>query len=338
MHRKLQHNFDIIQYLIKDISTEQLIWRNRPDSPTVGEIIGHLCRVEQLHQASLSYSHTNIPAFGSPAKILDATTPTINNHDCNFETYACYRRQTVALLKDMGKIHFQMYHPLYGQVNLADLVVKIDEYDQSHIQQVEAIIRRMPLNPLLARAMGEIDEYHRRYQPHLHQAKSLLDIGVGTGLALSHIMQHNPQLYFNGVDIRDLRLPEIKVPLQIYNGHTLPFADYQFDVSLLLYVLHHCQNPARVLDEAVRVTRHKLIIIEEFDRPNADEISLDLTERHGHRAIGLPSDLPYHLFNKSDFEAMLAARHLIQLDQQLLPSRTTRLVQKFLYVTQLSKP
>ena len=338
MNRKLQQNFDIIQYLIKDVSTEQLLWRNRAVSPTLGEIIDRLCQAEQWHQAALANCEVKMPVFDLPASGFDVITPTINSCNCMFETYASYRRQTVAVLTDIIDPQAQTYHHLFGKTNLSALVTQIDAYDQSHIHQIKEIIRCLPLNPLLARAIYEIDVYHHRYQSHLSQAKSLLDIGVGTGLALRYVIQHNSQLHCAGVDVRDLRLPDIKVPLQLYNGHTLPFANNQFDVSLLFYVLHHCQDPAQVLGEAVRVTRQKLIIIEEFDLPNADELSLDITERYGHSAIGLPPDLPYQLFNKPDFEAMLAARPLIEVDQQLLPSRTTRPVQKFLYVTQLAKP
>ena len=336
MYRKLQHNFDIIQYLLKDISAEQLAWRNPKDSLTLDEIIERLNRLEQWHHASLRLHPIKIPTLCFAPFGVDAISRKVAHCPCNFETYVDSRRHTLAMLKDIPEPYFQMRHPRFGLLTLADLIPKIDAYDQAHIRQIESIIRCMPLNPLLIRAKCEIDSYHRRYQFHLQQAQSVLDIGVGTGLALNHIMQNHPQIRFAGVDVRDLRLPEINIPLQIYNGHTLPFADNQFDVSLLFYVLHHCQNPERVLDEAVRVTRQKIVLIEEFDRPDADEISLDLTERHGHRAIGLPSDMPYQLFSKPEFEMMLSAHGLVQLDQQRLPSRTTRPVEKFLYVTQLA--
>jgi ubiquinone/menaquinone biosynthesis C-methylase UbiE len=135
-----------------------------------------------------------------------------------------------------------------------------------------------------------------------------------------------------GIDIRDLRLPNVNVPLQIYNGRSIPFADDYFDVSLVFYVLHHCEDPEQVLREAIRVTRGKIIIIEEFDRPHADETSLDLTERQSHRALGIPSDLYYQLFDQSEFEQVLQTHNLVQLDRQLLPSKTTRPVDKYLYV------
>lgn len=337
MYRKLQHNFDIIQFLIKDISTEQLTWRETNRARSLGEIITHLTRLEQLHYHCLQQTCHKLPAL-EPATGAFWDSP-VSNVDCppTFETYARCRCRTLTLLETLANPSVQNQSLCLEPVDLTELVAKIDAHDQSHIRQIEAIIHAMPLNPLLSRAIYEIDEYHRRYQPHLSQARSLLDIGVGTGLALRHVMRHNPQLTFTGVDIRDLRLPDVDVPLQLYDGETLPFADSRFDVSLLFYVLHHCQKPVRVLEEAVRVTRRKLILIEEFDRPGADQTSLDITEKYGHWAIGLPVDLPYQLFTQCDFEAMLDAHRLICLDRQPLPSKTSRPVQKFLYVTQVAK-
>jgi SAM-dependent methyltransferase len=251
-----------------------------------------------------------------------------------FQEYMRYRQKLLSFLQNLSPLQWQVTvdHPRFGSLRLAELVEIIEAYDRKHIQQMEEIIYAMPINPLLVRAVAEIRDYHRRYRSYLAQATSLLDIGVGAGLALQYIRQQNPHLICAGVDVRDLRLPQVDVPLQLYDGYTLPFSRDQFDVSLLFYVLHHCQSPSRVLDEAARVTRRNIILIEEFDQPGADEVSLDMTERQSHRALGLPSDLPYHLFDKTEFESMLRTRNLIELEHQLLPSKTTRPIWKYLYI------
>src|SRR4249920_3526315 len=48
----------------------------------------------------------------------------------------------------------------------------------------------------------------------------------------------------------------------VYDGADLPFADRAFDTTLLLLALHHCDAPERVLGEALRVTRHRLLVVE----------------------------------------------------------------------------
>jgi SAM-dependent methyltransferase len=339
MYRKLQHNFDVIQYLLKDTSLEQLQWRKDQASWSLGEIICHLRDVESWHAGiqltrGVSRVEPVLPRL-EPAEVFSAERAySLADYWSAFEQYAGYRRQTLALFLQIepGRWQRQVNHRLFGSLTLAELVGHIDSYDRAYIYQMETIIHEMPLNPLMARAVEEIEAYHRRYQPYLAGVASILDIGVGPGLALRYLMLQHPEISFAGVDVRDLRLPEIQAPLQLYDGRTLPFPAGRFDLALLFYVLHHCQEPARVLAEAVRVTRQTLLIIEEFDRPGADETSLDLTERQSHRALGLPPDLPYQLFDKTGFEAMLKAHHLVELAQQPLPSRTTRPVQKYLYV------
>lgn len=317
MPQRLQHNLDVIHYMLKNASPDQLAWRSEQIGESLGDIITHLREVERWHN-----------------QVGDAPPPKDTASDgylAALTDYMTYRRRTLQLL-DMPRQQDRLQHPLFGELSRSELISEIDAYDRTHIRRMEAIMREMPLNPLLARALAEIAEYHRRYRPYLQEAQTLLDIGVGTGLALRHVMRQNPHLACAGVDVRDLRLPHMDVPLQLYDGHTLPYQPGQFDVSLLFYVLHHCHDPGRLLAEARRVTRHKLIIIEEFHHAGVDKTSLDLTERQSHRALGIPPDLPYQLFDKSHFAEMLQSCRLSVVEHQLLPSQTTRPVQKYLYV------
>jgi SAM-dependent methyltransferase len=334
MYQILQRNFDMIQYLVTNASHTQLCWRESESGWSLGEIVGHLCAVEQRH-ARLNLPETICTRQVHPPKTGANGKGEQPASFQAFTAYARYRRETIVRLQHAPPAQWQQpvaTDPQVGAITLAEFVEKVDSHDRLHIEQMEHVVQRMPLNPLLARALQEIEEYHRRYQRYLTGAASGLDIGVGPGLALQHIMSQNPQLAFAGVDIRDLRLPGIEVPLLVYEGHTLPFQDSEFDVVLLFYVLHHCCSPARLLSEAVRVARQKLIIIEEFCYPAADEISLDMTERQSHRALGIPPDLPYQLFNKAELAAMLQAHHLWEIEHQSLPSQTTRPVRKYLYV------
>ncbi|HSC28915.1 MAG TPA: methyltransferase domain-containing protein, partial [Vicinamibacterales bacterium] len=69
----------------------------------------------------------------------------------------------------------------------------------------------------------------------------------------------------------------------------LPFRDGAFDTTLVLLTLHHCAGPERVLDEAIRVTRRRLIVTESVYRTRLERFWLDLLDgrvnafRHGGR-------------------------------------------------------
>src|SRR3989337_138881 len=60
----------------------------------------------------------------------------------------------------------------------------------------------------------------------------------------------------------DVRLNPLckSIPVIIYDGKKLPFQNETFDISLLIAVLHHCNEPLQVLDEAIRVSSKKIVI------------------------------------------------------------------------------
>lgn len=48
--------------------------------------------------------------------------------------------------------------------------------------------------------------------------------------------------------------------MQLYDGVRIPYADRTFDVVILAEVLHHEQDPDRLLRESIRISRRLLII------------------------------------------------------------------------------
>jgi SAM-dependent methyltransferase len=108
----------------------------------------------------------------------------------------------------------------------------------------------------------------RRLRPHLAPVASgghrprILDLGAGEGYVgarLARTLGADVTL----CDVLDFRAtPGKDLPFVRYDGHTLPFADETFDACILYFVLHHAADPARVLAEAVRVTRGRVVVVE----------------------------------------------------------------------------
>jgi SAM-dependent methyltransferase len=82
-------------------------------------------------------------------------------------------------------------------------------------------------------------------------ATSMLDIGCGNGLLARKIADRTGATSVRGVDVkvRDASA----VPVQAYDGRTLPFADASFDLVTIADVLHHAEDPEPVVREALRV-------------------------------------------------------------------------------------
>ena len=51
--------------------------------------------------------------------------------------------------------------------------------------------------------------------------------------------------------------------LTLYDGKRLPFEDDSFDAVLLMFVLHHAEDAGAVLREARRVSRDRVIVLED---------------------------------------------------------------------------
>lgn len=109
--------------------------------------------------------------------------------------------------------------------------------------------------PLMVKKIGEF----------IAKGERVLDIGAGggwIGKRLSDSLGAKVTL----LDVADMN--RTNLPLKVYDGKHMPFPDASFDNCLLLFILHHCEDPLQVLTEAVRVSRKRLIIFEDtFHNP-----------------------------------------------------------------------
>jgi len=104
----------------------------------------------------------------------------------------------------------------------------------------------------------EIIKFCRDY---LNKYEKILDIGSGTGWVAKH-MQELLDIEIMCVDV--VNEHQTDIPFSLYNGKQLPFEDNNFDTALLIYTLHHCDDPINVLKEAKRVSTKKIIIFEDI--------------------------------------------------------------------------
>ncbi len=88
----------------------------------------------------------------------------------------------------------------------------------------------------------------------------ILDVGSGPGVVAYQISK-DYQANVQCVDIKNRHRTEL--PFQVYDGQHLPYKNGEFDIVLLIFTLHHCQNPNKVLSEAKRVCRWRIIVFED---------------------------------------------------------------------------
>lgn len=118
-----------------------------------------------------------------------------------------------------------------------------------HLEGVLQLIHRW-------RAVRKVNRIGSFLPEHPHR---VLDVGAGEGYVGAEIAKRT------GADVQLVDvLPMNRTSLShhVYNGLHLPYPDDTFECTVLYFVLHHCESPDKVLEEALRVTDGSVIIVE----------------------------------------------------------------------------
>ena len=103
-------------------------------------------------------------------------------------------------------------------------------------------------------------------------ARSVLDVGTGTGRLLRVLHERQPSLRIHGIDpvpeLLEVAIERFGVPkdsVSVADGERLPFVDGAWDAVCELAVLHHVPYPRRVVDEMLRVAA-RIVVISDDNR------------------------------------------------------------------------
>jgi len=100
----------------------------------------------------------------------------------------------------------------------------------------------------------------RHIMDSLEDCSNLIDFGCGD-MILTECIDSMTDKEVVGVDTVNSNLS--KLPLILYDGNRLPFDDKSIDAALVAFVLHHCSDISKMLAELKRVTKKKIIVLEE---------------------------------------------------------------------------
>lgn len=131
---------------------------------------------------------------------------------------------------------------------------------------------------------------------------SLLDVGCGDGTVTALVGKRIVGLNAQGIDV--LARPQCAIPMQVYDGHSFPFADQSFDAVLFTDVLHHTPDPMPLLREARRVARHAVVIKDHLCESAWDDRVLRAMDWVGNRPHGIV--LPYNYWSERQWRSAWA--------------------------------
>ena len=139
----------------------------------------------------------------------------------------------------------------------------------------------------------------------LTPGETILSVGDGPG-DVSRAMQNKFSVKVQGLDIVDwaqiFRTPRTPdVPLELYDGKTIPYADNSFDVSVAIFVLHHCDDPESILREMIRVSRKKIVIIEDIYDNRLEKAIVCLMDYIENKASFISASVPFNFRTPSQW-------------------------------------
>ena len=137
---------------------------------------------------------------------------------------------------------------------------------------------------------------------HVEHGAGLLDVGCSDGRLAHALRRLKPTITVTGVDV--VPQPDTLVQVVIYNGAVLPFADDTFHTVMLVDVLHHDLQPERLLGEAMRVARRRVLIKDHYWVTPLDRQVLAASDYLGNRAYGIA--LPYNYLRREQWRALFA--------------------------------
>lgn len=114
----------------------------------------------------------------------------------------------------------------------------------------------------------------------------VLDVGCGDGLIGALVHERRPDVTVSGLDV--LVRDGTHIPVRSFDGLTIPVEDGAADVVMLVDVLHHAEDPAKLLGEAARVARRAVLIKDHTLLGPFSDTTLRLMDWVGNARHGVP--------------------------------------------------
>lgn len=140
----------------------------------------------------------------------------------------------------------------------------------------------------------------------LEGSQKILDVGCGDGRIDSYLMSSNKEIEIIGIDV--LVRDNTYIDVIEYDGYHIPLKDNVVDTVMVIDVLHHVDDPQRLIKEMVRVTSDSIIIKDHIKVGFVSYIKLRLMDYVGNAHYHVR--LPYNYLTKEQWDSVFMNNNL----------------------------
>ena len=133
----------------------------------------------------------------------------------------------------------------------------------------------------------------------IENGENVLDFGCGNML-VANVIKNKRKVAITGIDNVDYNLTENK--LILYDGKKIPFSDSDFDTVVSSLVFHHCDDPEAALRECIRVSRKKIIVIEDYYTNAFGKVLTKAVDWIANRIQSSKINIPFNFKSVSEWE------------------------------------
>jgi SAM-dependent methyltransferase len=132
----------------------------------------------------------------------------------------------------------------------------------------------------------------------LRMRGKVLDLGCG-GMSVAKFIKESLGVDIVGVDV--INVNQTNLQMLIGDGKKLPFADQSFDAVYAALVLHHTRRPLEVLNECLRVSKDRLVVLEDVHKNPFELKLLKLFDWIGNRTISADMPFPFNFHSEQQW-------------------------------------
>jgi SAM-dependent methyltransferase len=152
----------------------------------------------------------------------------------------------------------QPYAIISSSETIASEIVSIIKNNLQVFQRqvLDGIVRHFAHGALETRA----EKITQLFENQIPERSRILDLGGGWGFYAEPLKKRGHEHL-----VLDVVNPGYqKAPLVLYDGFRVPFSDRSFDTTILITMLHHVPDPQALFKEVRRVTRQKVVVVEDL--------------------------------------------------------------------------